>query len=560
MAISVGVTANGGDFTQIYNMQDATDNDAEGSIFGTIGTTNITIFVEGTAGIPYQAKGAGHGWAGMWNNSNSYNIANNHLRIAVSSLDPFQTEGHATGGVNMRVSQTQGGATNWGEWEAGGQDTLRVKIDNFIHLCIDTSRTYDSTGGTPSLTACKGFYGGGTMQSGSGQNTFLVDNISYGEKIQVYGGTAIAPGTSAELAAVTQVREHGAFLDVGGVYYLLAGIDFGETGTASSYFKETGQVWNCQGQNVANDLYRFTFEGNATGTNSFDVGTKSGTGKTATGVGGNTVIATQAPFSFDVTDANFDEPYFYGWVFKNSGHTSGTHNITAANAEYVSCLFDSNSKITIANSPLYVNNTIADSVVASTEAAIDLGTSKPSANTFANIIQSGCNAHGLRISGTSTTGDTWDLDNIAMSSNTTADILVDYPAQTSGKVTINLNNGSAANSTTQVAVTGGIALIDVDLVQSVSVTVTVLDEDTDLPINLAHVQIYLTSDYSTVVLSGATNASGIITGSYGGTTPAGITGWARQMDISGTDYVPKDFAGSITSTGFTLTVKLKPLT
>lgn len=94
---------------------------------------------------------------------------------------------------------------------------------------------------------------------------------------------------------------------------------------------------------------------------------------------------------------------------------------------------------------------------------------------------------------------------------------------------------------------------------SVTVEVTVLDDETGLGINLAHVQLYLTSDYTTVVLSGATNASGYISASYTGSTPVDVEGWARQMDIVGTDYVPKDISGEITASGLSILVRLTPL-
>lgn len=100
---------------------------------------------------------------------------------------------------------------------------------------------------------------------------------------------------------------------------------------------------------------------------------------------------------------------------------------------------------------------------------------------------------------------------------------------------------------------------DTLFVGSVTLTVTVLDDSTGLGINLAHVQLYLASDYSTEVLSGATNTSGIITGSYSGATPADVTGWARQMDVSGTDYHPKDIGGEITASGLSITVRLEPI-
>lgn len=92
---------------------------------------------------------------------------------------------------------------------------------------------------------------------------------------------------------------------------------------------------------------------------------------------------------------------------------------------------------------------------------------------------------------------------------------------------------------------------------TVTVQVTVLDDDTGLAIEFAHVQIF-ESDFTTVVLSGATNASGVVSASYSYTTDEVITGWARNVDFVANDYEPVDISGTITSTGLILTVRLIP--
>jgi hypothetical protein len=94
---------------------------------------------------------------------------------------------------------------------------------------------------------------------------------------------------------------------------------------------------------------------------------------------------------------------------------------------------------------------------------------------------------------------------------------------------------------------------------TVTVEVTVLDNSTGLGINLAHVQLYL-DDFSTVVMSTATNASGLASVSYTYTVDEDVNGWARQFDIAATDYIQKDISGTITSSGLSLTVRLDPIT
>lgn len=92
---------------------------------------------------------------------------------------------------------------------------------------------------------------------------------------------------------------------------------------------------------------------------------------------------------------------------------------------------------------------------------------------------------------------------------------------------------------------------------TVTVEVTVLDADTGLAIEFAHVHIY-EDDYTTVVLSAATNASGVCSASYAYTTDQVVEGWARNVDFVADDYRPENISGIITASGLTLTVRLTP--
>ena len=122
--------------------------------------------------------------------------------------------------------------------------------------------------------------------------------------------------------------------------------------------------------------------------------------------------------------------------------------------------------------------------------------------------------------------------------------------------TINVVNGG--NLATNLVYNSGPGTLIVQ--NAVTIQVTVLDDTTGLGILDARVQLYLTSDYSTSVLNGGTNASGIVSDSYAYAGDAGVEGWARQFDISGTDYIQKNISGTITTNGFFLTVRLEPQT
>jgi len=99
---------------------------------------------------------------------------------------------------------------------------------------------------------------------------------------------------------------------------------------------------------------------------------------------------------------------------------------------------------------------------------------------------------------------------------------------------------------------------DTLFVGSVPVTIAVLDDSTGLAIaNTARVTIQKDSDKSDIDIA-AVNASGIYSYSYTGSTPLDIVGWVREQSLTGTDYTPKDFSGTIDTSGFSLTVRLVP--
>ncbi len=94
---------------------------------------------------------------------------------------------------------------------------------------------------------------------------------------------------------------------------------------------------------------------------------------------------------------------------------------------------------------------------------------------------------------------------------------------------------------------------------TVTVQVEVRDDDTGSLLELAHVLLLKTSDYSTQVLNGATAAAGIVEDTaYAYSGDEDVEGWVRQVDNIGTDYEPVNIAGTIKSGGLFLKARLKP--
>ncbi|MEN8252785.1 MAG: hypothetical protein ABFQ62_00190 [Patescibacteria group bacterium] len=91
---------------------------------------------------------------------------------------------------------------------------------------------------------------------------------------------------------------------------------------------------------------------------------------------------------------------------------------------------------------------------------------------------------------------------------------------------------------------------------SVSITITVTDADTD-PIATAQTSVHLTSDDSEV-LNADTNASGVASGSFGGSTPAACYVRVRKSSTGDTKYISYSTTATIaSSTGLNLAVTLQ---
>ena len=93
---------------------------------------------------------------------------------------------------------------------------------------------------------------------------------------------------------------------------------------------------------------------------------------------------------------------------------------------------------------------------------------------------------------------------------------------------------------------------------SVTITYTVSDADTGALIQYARINIVNASTKAELYQI-ETNVSGVATQTHTYTGDLDIEGWVRQMDIVGDDYTPKDFSGTIKSTGFDTNIKLTKL-
>ena len=152
------------------------------------------------------------------------------------------------------------------------------------------------------------------------------------------------------------------------------------------------------------------------------------------------------------------------------------------------------------------------------------------------------NTLGAAIEHPSSVGTPYDYNALSFSGNT-----FDVLNSSGAAITINTTNGTNASTSEGSAVT---------FAGSVPVTVTVVDSAQN-PIEGATVYL-LTTTGAVVVLNGLTNASGVISGTFSGTTPVAI-----DSTVSGVKYgsspIPYTYftlGGSITTSGYSQTAIL----
>ena len=167
--------------------------------------------------------------------------------------------------------------------------------------------------------------------------------------------------------------------------------------------------------------------------------------------------------------------------------------------------------------------------------------------------QSGGTGHAIDLgTGITTQSMTWNSTHsgYAATDGSTGNEVIKVAVADNNTLTINVTGGDTP--TIYNASTGNGAVI---VSQSVSVTVTVTESDGTA---IEGAAVYLKTSGGTVVLNGLTNASGVISGSYGGTTPATI-----DTSVSGVKHgsgvIPFDYftlGGQIESTGYNATALL----
>jgi hypothetical protein len=483
----------------------------------------------------------------------------------------------ANGGLMVHL----GDGTNRAAYKVAGSDVAGFRHDlgptPWQNLALDTTVLPASPLSRAGSAASLNF--GAITQVGTTVNslvaapgmaaTYIVDIIRIldptandGCALTVTGGTSGDPGTFAQLAGedalTANLKAHGICRQLGvGAFGVQGPLRFGNpTGTASSWFEDKNATVIFEDRGFANTRYKIFITDNGTGTTTFKLGDKVGTGTDATGANGvNIVAATGVGMEFDAnTDADVTDVFIYGSVF--TGFNRGVklrvgHEFIGSSA--VSC------GQVIADGATMVNSSVLQSTVAADGSALRWNsTLDPDTYLHGMNFSKGTAAHHAIELGTTSPTDMvlreMNFSGFSASNNVNDSTL--YIRRTTGTVTISLV-GCTGNISYK---TDGATVV---LVQDpVTTTVTVRAIDTGDPVENA--RVYMIADSGgpltagTVIIQGLTDVTGVISDTRTLAAPQPVTGWVRRA-TTGRLFRQGPIAGTISNiAGLSLTVQLIP--
>ena len=467
------------------------------------GSNSVACYITQNAGVSQEIH-----VSGSWD----FSSVDQHLRLWASITFNGNINTEANHGWQLYMSD----GTNASYWTVAGSDTYGGGWKQFV---IYTGNTPDEISGTLNKAAITqiGMRFKFTSRPRNVPANFWADAWYYGDGFTVTGGTLGDEIDYSHIAALDAAQAYGIMTEVEDIYFTSGEITIG-AGATTTYFKPVGQKVQFKDQAVLSTLYQLIFEGSAC---NIDI------------QGGTISAAGSQVVKLDASDITLN-------AFSMTGvQASKLSDAIFINGQTVTNNVFNGSKQITPGVSIFQNNTI--SATTDTVGAVLLPSSQTNFknNNFldnttgpAIEIPSGFGAASIS-DGDYFNGNTYDYNNLTGVTHTV----------------------SAVNLANPGSYTGTLVVFD----NAVSLTVTVFDKSTDLPIEFAHVLLHLTSDHSTQVLYGTTNASGVITDSYNYGGDVAIDGWVRQWDLNGDDYVPQDINGTITGNGFSLSVSLDPI-
>jgi len=452
-------------------------------------------------------------------------------------------------------------------YTVGGSDAVGLPYaSQYIFFKLDTSdaaanpgtadqdhRVFAGTEANLNFSAIT-IVGFGSLHNAKAQGNVpnvFIDNIRYiandSYAATITGGTVGTPETMADVVGDDETVGAGMFSNpLGSSYYIFAPTEWGDDGTASSYFEGTDEQWfllgdNGGGRSVGATHFPMRVVGNATGTNSFEL-----TRVTIVNVGTRSEI--------DLSNADVDTLNLTGVVFTDTGTVTFPAN--SATKDMVDLIFNNCDQVYF--STVDVNGATFNGSNDALGAVLwDANSNEENQDNL--IFNSDGTGHAIEISLNTAALTTFNIDGYEVSGYETADdgttgntvFLVDNAAD--GDVTINVTNGVGTFSYERAAGYTGTVTIN----QTVTVTVTAQEAD-GTPIQDARVFLEEDPGGTDIIDPGTlTNASGQVSVSYTGSTPQAVTGFVRKGTETPT-YKTFTINDTIGAGGLSVTAVLTP--
>lgn len=443
--------------------------------------------------------------------------------------------------------------------------------------------------------------GGMQISLGDGTNTSYwnvagSDDYSGGfKKWAAYTGAAESEntGTAADLGDITEI---GFVTDVGGTTtrfdnFVVDAIDVGDgltiqgTTTGDALFGESltqdeataiGILSQENGKFFAQGSLEFSGTAQTSDAESLTfIDTLGGAYTYNLDITGTVTFTNTSVDADGAVDYNFDSSGATAFTMTGGGLADYLTLTTASGQTMSGAVFANGGTATIANtvdtSTFNLCGKITatgalDSCTINKSTASEAVTSSTTTNiTDCTFVKDTANSHALELTGAASTYS-WNNTLTGYDAGTTGNgvqTVVGSTATgneailiTAASGTFNISVADGASVPSVAVASGSTAVVNVTANQ-ITIEVTVLDDDTGSAIGTtSRVHLVRSSDKS-VLISGACDVSGYISTQIDFDSITNIEGWARDMDLSGDDYVPADIGGQYTESGFSTTVRLK---
>jgi len=493
----------------IKDEADATTNwTAAGTSTGTATGTASPTPRESTAHVVTTATSSTPANQWLWHTGASLGTGPHLIYIWMLTTATIGTR--ANGGLMVLI----GDGTNRVGYHVGGDDFAPFRVDSnglvgYMCFCIDTAQL--STwpfGATVQAGTRAGLEANlnAITQIGTGCQVlakalggavnYWNDIIRHGvattistSGLTISGGTSGSPGKFSEIEAedraITNQKAHGIIRQLGtGVFGIQGTLRFGDQGTGSSWFEETNVTCVFEDRGFDATRYKIVITDNGTGTTTFKLGTKVGSGPTAIGANGGSFISPPGVGAYfdSGTDTDVTDVFIYDWTF--TGFSQGI--VLGPEQEFIACNVTASGSVN-GNGAIMVNTSISSPTVLADESALIWNVNVNTDGYLDGMsIAKGTNAHhAIELGLTSPTEITLrDFSSIGFNSANNQNDSTIYVKRTTGTVTINLvdTSGNFSYKTDGATV--------VIIANPVTTTVTVRDSSTGDPVEDAIVLLY----------------------------------------------------------------------